>query len=597
MTHTIVHQNRVPNRPLSPSAPTGSARSEAGFALITVMLVVTIVALLATSAAVIGSTNTISNRHYDRQSQLDAVALEGLELARARLNGDSDLYPDSGRVTLEDGAPVLDSEGAAIPGVRRWTWAGPSGSTSGQYGVFGSIVTRVEDEGGGAAVRRSQVFQESFAKFAYFTDVEPSNISFGGGDQIFGPVHTNDRLKIYSSGATFHDETRTASTVSGASYGTFKKGYEENVARIEMPETAELTKLYAQASAGGTAFTTTSPSGSGEAYMRIEFVAIDLNLDGSVTGEDEGFFKVYRSTDRLWLSGDVPSAGIRWSRNCGHYHGGTFVAAADHPTNGPDSYTASLSNSSKQCFLGGADEISNGFVANDGAGAWEAWGGTVPAALVGRPDAQYLFPLSRSMNPDFKGVIYVDGKVVISGVLRGRVTLAATNEIIIGDDITYASDPGLGTCADILGLFGADDVVVADNTLNSPQIPGNGNNHFTYDDTKDEFIHAIVLALNQFTVENYSSGDDKAEKCEGDLWGRGCLYLTGGIIQNTRGAVGTINHPGGTGYVKRYSYDRCGATAPPPYFPTTGHFSRSQLYWVDPTGFSIGSYFDLLTSN
>lgn len=573
-----------------------NVRNREGFALITVMLVVVIVALIATSAAVIGSAHTLGNRYYDRQSQLDAVALEGMELARARINGNKSLYPAEGFVTLEDGVAVNDGDGNPIPGVQRWTYVGPTGSTSGQYGVFGSIVSVARDLGGGAVVRRAQIFQESFAKFAYFTDVEPSNISFGGGDQIFGPVHTNDYLKIYSSGATFHEETKTAKTVQGAQYGTFKKGYTENVARIDMPVTAELTKLESQASAGSTSFTAGSPSGSGEAYLRIEFLAIDLDGDGSVTGDNEGFFRLYRSTDARWVSGDPPTTGIRNAENCGHYHGATFTSAKDHPTSGPDSYVAALSSSSKRCYLGGSDSIFGGFTASDAKGAWIAWPGAIHSSVAGRPDAGYLYPLSRALNPSFKGVIYVSGKVLVSGVLRGRVTVAATDEIIIGDDLTYASDPGLGTCADLLGLFSGQAVVVADNTLNAPQRPATGQNYFTYDDTKDEFIHAIVLALDLFTVEDYASGDDKAERCESALWGRGCLYLTGGIIQSTRGAVGTIGSPGGTGYVKRYSYDTCGATAPPPYFPTTGHFTRGQMYWVDPAGFAVGSYFDMLTS-
>ncbi|NIP78739.1 MAG: hypothetical protein GWM90_05865, partial [Gemmatimonadetes bacterium] len=53
-----------------------------------------------------------------------------------------------------------------------------------------------------------------------------------------------------------------------------------------------------------------------------------------------------------------------------------------------------------------------------------------------------------------------------------------------------------------------------------------------------EFIHAVVLALDQFTVENYSSGSDSAEPCEGTTNGRGCIYLTGGIVQAQRGPVG-----------------------------------------------------------
>jgi hypothetical protein len=51
----------------------------------------------------------------------------------------------------------------------------------------------------------------------------------------------------------------------------------------------------------------------------------------------------------------------------------------------------------------------------------------------------------------------------------------------------------------------------------------------------------------------------------------------------------------GEGYIKRYAYDRCGATDPPPYFPTTGHFVPGHAYEVDPTGFDINAYWKLLT--
>jgi hypothetical protein len=301
--------------------------------------------------------------------------------------------------------------------------------------------------------------------------------------------------------------------------------------------------------------------------------------------------------------------------NCGDYHAGVFVPDSLHPyryttgsgrhrttTTRPgasgitDDVTAALSNATARCYLGGSDSIHGGFVANDGRGQWLPFSGTPAPAIASRPDAQYLFPLSRTYNPNFKGVIYVNGNVIVSGIVRGHVTVAASNRIIIGDDVTYASDPSLGTCADMLGMFSGNEVVVADNELNSPQSPTSGSNYKTYDDTKDEFIQGIVLALNDFTVENYASGSTKAEKCENELTGRGCLYLTGGIIQKTRGAVGTISSPGGTGYIKRYAYDPCGATSPPPYFPTTGHFTKAQTYWVDPTGFSVASYFKMLTS-
>ena len=569
-----------------------------GFALVVTMLVVLVVSALTTGAVLVGGNHILANRYYERTNQLQIMARSGLEYARALVNGDPTLYPDSAYATLEDGAPVKDGYGNTIPGVKRWLYVGPTGVTTGQYGIFGSVVSIVRDDGGGEVVRRSQISQESFAKFAYFTDIEPSNISFGGGDQIFGPVHSNSDLKIYASGATFHQSVRTAKRVPSPQYGTFKMGYEEHVPRIEMPQTADLNKVAAQAAAGGTLFTGNTNGSYGQASTRIEFVAVDLNNDGDVTDEDEGFFKVYQSGDEAWVVATWDS-DLKNNENCGTWYGDTFVAAANHPYDHdgdpctPDrTAIQALTSPARRCYLGGHESITNGFVVNDGKGSWLPYAGVQAPGLAGRPDAGYLFPLSRQYNPSFKGVITVTGKVAVSGILRGRVTLASTDDIILADDIVYATDPGAGLCQDMFGIFSGARVIVADNLLNAPVRPQNGWNHRTYDDTKDEFFHGVILALDIFTVQNYNSGSQNDESCEAKTWGRGCLYITGGIIQRTRGAVGT---GGGTGYVKRYSFDACAAEEPPPYFPTTGHFAKGQYFQVDPVGFSVAAYYELLT--
>ncbi len=185
MSRTIPPMGRVARiAPKSRPSTTTLHEAEGGFALITVLLVVMVVGVMITGAAMIGSTHTLSNSYYERQGTLDNVALAGLEFGRAFLNGNPDVYPDSGYVLLEDGITPEDAAGNPLSGVRRWTYAGPTGVTSGQYGVFGSVVSVARDGGGGVAIRRSQVFEESFARYAYFTDIEPSSISFGGGDQI-----------------------------------------------------------------------------------------------------------------------------------------------------------------------------------------------------------------------------------------------------------------------------------------------------------------------------------------------------------------------------------------------------------------------------
>jgi len=568
-------------------------KTRPGFALALTILVITGVALLASAAIMVGMNSTLIRDYNVRQDEMAHAADAGLERGRALLNSDRQLYPDTGYATLEDGVPVTNAGGVAIPGLRRWSYAGPIGITSGQYGVNGAVISVVRS-GPNTSIRRAQVTQESFSKFAYFTDVEPSTIAFGGGDQLYGPVHSNDDIRIYSSGATFFGPVTTAATLIDEEYGNFREGYTEGSGYIPLPELADLEKLAVQAAAGGTSFTATSGNSTGRANTRIEFITIDLSGDGDTNDDGEGFIRVYTGSDDDFVVAGHPVDEMRDSRNCGHYHQGTFVSADDHSSSGQvsDNYMAALSSSSRACYLGGAPELTNGWVASNSRGSWARRPGAVPAALRTRPDSAWLFPINRPLNPDFKGVIYVDGDVAISGVVRGRVTIAATGNIVIVDDVTYATDPSVGNCDDILGLFAGGSVVVASTPLTSAwRRRSNNNAWISYDNTTSEFVHAFVLTLNVFTVEDYNSGPTSAEACESTSWGRGCLYLTGGIIQRERGPVGQSN---GTGYLKRYSYDRCGATAPPPYFPTTGRFARGAYYEIDPTGFDVDAYFAML---
>lgn len=575
------------------------ARGRGGYALLLVLLVVMAVGVLAAGAvAVVGNAGLIT-AYEARRAELETLADGGVEIARARLNHNRALYPATGYATLENGVTPTDASGAPIPGARRWTWAGPVGQTSGQYGVFGSIVSMVQ-VGNARVVRRGDIAQESFAKYAYFTHTEPSNIAFGGGDVISGPVHSNDDLKIYSSRATFRGpgSVTTAGTIDGREYGTFTEGYTERAATIPLPTLADLAELRGFAQAGGTSFTAPAGGGQFEARMRIEFMTIELNDNGRID-ENEGFFRVFNSSGVInYTMGRQGGLGWEASENCGWYDANNvFRAIKDTPGDATERRDK-LRTSRARCYLGGSDSLFNGqFVPTvTGRGAWLRRGfglsGTVHPRLAARPDLDFLFPLSRELNPNFKGVIHVAGKVALSGTLRGRVTLAATDRILIADDVVYAGE-GSG-CEDILGLFGGSDIVVVDNLLNTPQKLTNANNETwrSFDSTPSEFINAVVLTLNTFQVENFDGGPVNAELCQTAFFGRGCLFLTGGVIQHTRGAVGTS---GGTGYLKRYTYDACAFTDPPPYFPTTGHFARTRYYEVNPVGFSAGAFYARMT--
>ncbi len=574
-----------------------------GIALFTVLLLSLALSALVIGGSLVTTNSTMIRRYGDRMSMIENAALAGLEEARSQLNGTPGLYPDTGFVTLESGVAVVDAAGNVIPGLSRSTYAGPSGASSGQFGVFGSIISVVADNVNILMVRRQEITQESFAKFAYFTDDEGSSICFGGTDQIFGPVHSNDDICIWNgSNVRFRDLVTTGGTISGKSNAVFDLGFTENAGNIPMPTPADLNKLQIQATIGSMAFPGFTTGGTGQARTRIEFVALDLNGDGDTTDEDEGFIRVFQGNSGQEAYVVASPVGVASNSNCGdtmtsghsiHTSGTPFVSIRDHSGS---TENAAMNHSSTRCYLGGDPALSNGVfqvTAPGGFGSWVPWTGPVDPRVVtvAGTQAGYLHPITRALNPTFKGVIHVSGKVAVSGTVRSRVTVAATSDIIIADNVRQATDPSVGVCDDILGIVAGGSIIVANNMMNAPvQRPNTTWATMRPVGNSDEWIHAVLLTLNVFTVQNYNLPPSDVEDCGTTNWGRGCLQLTGGIIQRTRGAVGTT---GGTGNLKRYSYNTCALTDPPPYFPTTGHFARNRFYTMDPVGFDVAAWFAL----
>lgn len=633
-----------------------SLRDERGIALLTTLLVAFAVSAIAIAAVMMTLNANLIGKNSERVSVVDAVALTGLEEARSRLNTTASLYPTVGFTTWESNVAVRDASGNIIPKVTRSTYIGPSGITSGQYGVVGSIISVARDSFGNAAVRRLEVNQESFSKFAYFTNFETdtnfNTIVFGGGDQLRGPVHTNDQMRIGSSpnpAATFFDQVTTANaSIVNQSNASFGRPPILSAPRIPMPTVTDLAKLDSLAQAGNVRFTGSMAGDAGEARTRLHFLTIDL---GVANGGVHGFFMVYQAGTAIanpedFVSASLPPSGVtylRGSDNCGDIRKGRFLSAARHnpiplvtdpvdsvhrhhttnAANNQDSalirrtsvVTPDLNRDPVYCYLGG-DSI---LTFPDAGAAWPTTGhrdgGSWVAAPAGiqaslaslgsiitdRPDASYLFPLTRQWNTNFKGVIYVDGKVILDGVIRGRVTVAAAGNIIFGDDVTYFQNPATRDCAfgDIAGYFSGQSIMVSNNTLNAPQTLNNNGSLNTsptgtfrsYAPTNDETIHGFFLTLKTFGAEENSLGSNTDQDCLiGGTFssGRGCLRTYGGIIQERRGAVGLTS---GEGYIKRYEYDICGATNPPPYYPTTGVFVKNRFYELDPTRFSVTGWF------
>lgn len=155
---------------------------------------------------------------------------------------------------------------------------------------------------------------------------------------------------------------------------------------------------------------------------------------------------------------------------------------------------------------------------------------------------------------DYNGVITSSGNVTVQGTLKGQVTLYSEQDINISGDIDYFKDPQKDpSSTDMLGLIAQNDIVVDDNAEKN-----HGN--------KDLDIQAAMMALHSFRVQDYNNTH---------IGTRGQLNVLGGIVQDTRGAVGTVNNQGVlvTGYNKNYDYDPRLLSKWPPGYPLEDSYS------------------------
>ena len=632
-------------------------RSRKGFALLTVLLIAVVGAVIALASAMLAMSNVLVQASSDRAAAVDDAALSGLEMERSRMNARLDTVPLDGYKTVESSALVDAS------GVRRSTWISRLGNsdslgTTGEFGVQAEVVSQAVDLSGNVAIRRMQMYQESFARYASFTDqsksTNGSTLWWALGAQAQGPVHSNDTIFVWNGTprpqAIFFDKVTTAKTVLNKDAAEFRKGQPlEHVARIPMPTSADLDVLKTIASRAGYVFTPDYVTGdSALATMRIEFVAIDADGDGNTTGPNDGYFRMYKLKAALSANppyghgyalartpippgagsgepiptndplGAIPIDSLLYSWNCGvpQIVGGkqampqTFAQILSgnggNYHNRMQAKQTAFDNVTARCYLGGDERLSpNGiFRATDAAGYWVArTSGSVPAVIAARADGAYLWPLSPALNPNFRGVIFAEGKVGVSGTVRGRLTLASRGILVLATDLKQATSPAIatGTCLpddDIVGLFSGQYGMYSDNSLATPQWrrddSGSGGAWLSprkdFDPSPsrpDLIVHASIMALKSVVAENSS-----APGLSQPFVTRGTYRLIGGTIEQSSGQTGTMTWTGVLhGYYDDVSFNQCALKYPPPYFPTTGRWTRTQFYEVNPQGFTPANWF------
>ncbi|MEW6059941.1 MAG: hypothetical protein AB1551_07380 [Actinomycetota bacterium] len=392
------------------------------------------------------------------------------------------------------------------------------------------------------------------------------DITFIGVDNIDGPLHTNDALRIYEDPHFNGDTSTSYQPTSGDPWvcagspcaPVFKPGDPEYAAALTMPPSNVDLKNETDPVLGGTGCLFTGPT------------AIRLNSDGTMDVISP-FSKVVNCT---WPANPTTSMFQRYT-----------ITRFTIPSDGGVVYTQNVPSVTSD------PNYTNGCPFNR-----EAIGGTGSSNPnrthpVGFPQRYDITPGSSGMSTTGYGCR--NGDVFIQGTLNGRLTVAAENNIFLFGSTTYNAGD------ELLGLVANNYINVYHPVSSSDQgsstrdgscdggcnlrLPGTSSTSTTpslFNGTTPGtsgmatatgqralrgpvFNAALLTVAHSFQVQNYTYGPPFT-----DYGGSaGNLSVFGAIAQQYRGAVGTFGW--GTlqsGYAKAYSYDNDLTYDSPPHF-------------------------------
>jgi len=370
--------------------------------------------------------------------------------------------------------------------------------------------------------------QGSFGGYAYFTDSETSGgstIWWKAGEVCDGPAHSNN-----AGGSNFH--INYTGSVAPIFTNLLTASGSSIVYSPSTPTTqAQFNNIYLN---GGLGYEISTPVISLPASTTAQQVA----AWGSTTGfpATTGVYLKAASSGGLYIVGD---AGITMSRG----------------TTGQQIFTIKQGSNTTTVTVD-----LHGTVSTSG-----------PMG-TGSPTSATVIP---------NGVLYCTGNVTsLSGVVTDN--LYANNKITVPSSWTIATDVNNGKGITVSNnityntqpnkaLPATDVSNLAAGTLglyaNNVTIPTTAPANLTIDAVC--MAGGSNTATGSFSVTSYDTRTPV-----------GTLSLLGGLIQKQRGAVGTFNSGTGltqTGYNKSYHYDPRLAANPPPFYPTTGTYTK--LSW------------------
>lgn len=580
--------------------------SEQGVALIMVLGVVVLCGALITAGIAYAVGAQRSGRHSQDWNAALAAAYAGIEEYQSRLANDTtyfqygnpsaafgDATPETR--TLPSGANENPAFGLGTAG----TWGTVPGSggkaqfryevDNTKYATDGSL--RLRSTGRVGNETRSIVAdlkQQGFIDFLYFTDYEIQDpqltgdpatcvkyawagrtqslgcaeIAFGSNDQVNGPAHSNDTIRICdarfkgtvttgynpTSGLRYTPKDSNGNSCSGATFDL--AGYPASAPVIAMPPTNTQLKKEVRSDVAGV-----RPGCLYTGPTKIVF-----NDNGTMTVRSPW-------TRKTNVVGDPATSGSS-PAECGTPGSGSGAlgSAAGQTITVPQNnvvYVQNVPSTSSDPNYWASGTVPSGLsVTTTGA-----MGGNG----LGYPATGEVTPLYATTTMPAYG--YRNGDVFVQGTLKGSVTVAAENYVYVTGDVVYASSAVSASVPNILGLIGNNAVFV----WNPMKSSGGGGYTSMLGNNGREIDAAILSVAHVFTVQNFDRGG-----------ARGSLTIKGAIAQKYRGIV----RSGSNGYTKDYNYDeRFRYTAPPKFLsPVTTTYGVNVWVEVKPAFSATGAY-------
>ena len=131
-----------------------------GVALVFVLMFVVAMAALAMGSIFMASNSNLLAKSYDKERDLKFAAEMALAIGKSRVNADPSVLvmgPDTLDKAIMLGQTLTGADNKPIPGITVNVYVGPTGSTSGQFGRFSSIVAEARDARGNGFIRRLEL--------------------------------------------------------------------------------------------------------------------------------------------------------------------------------------------------------------------------------------------------------------------------------------------------------------------------------------------------------------------------------------------------------------------------------------------------------